>query len=80
MEVKDRAQYETMYQTQVSVLFDIRINYCMISVHIWSFSGPYSVQMQENTSQKNSKYGHFSRSKNDGCVYYVWWNNARIAF
>ena len=52
----------------------------MISVHIWSFSGPYSVQMQENTSQKNSKYGHFSRSKNDGCVYYVWWNNARIAF
>ena len=58
MEVKDRAQYETLYQTQVSVLFDIRINYCMRSVHIWSFSGPYSVQMQENT--KNSKYGHFS--------------------
>ena len=23
---------------------------------------PYSVEMQENTDQKNSKYGHFSRS------------------
>ena len=23
---------------------------------------PYSVQMQENTNQENSKYGHFSRS------------------
>ena len=26
------------------------------------FSGPYSAQMQKNTDQKNSKYGHFSRS------------------
>ena len=23
---------------------------------------PYSVQMRENTNQKNSEYGHFSRS------------------
>ena len=23
---------------------------------------PYSVQMRENTDQKNSEYGHFSRS------------------
>ena len=32
------------------------------SVHIWSFSGPYSVRMRENTDQKNSEYGHFSYS------------------
>ena len=25
---------------------------------------PYSVQMRENTDQKNSEYGHFSRSVN----------------
>ena len=24
---------------------------------------PYSVQMRENTDQKNCEYGHFSRSK-----------------
>ena len=28
---------------------------------LWSIS-PYSVQMRENTDQKNSEYGHFSRS------------------
>ena len=33
----------------------------MKSVRIWSFSGPYSVRMRENTDQKNSEYGHFSR-------------------
>ena len=26
---------------------------------------PYSVQKQENTDQKNSEYGHFSRSGED---------------
>ena len=30
------------------------------------FSGPYSVRMRENTDQKNSEFGHFSR--NDGLV------------
>ena len=25
------------------------------------FSGPYSVQMREDTAQKNFEYGHFSR-------------------
>ena len=40
----------------------------MKSAHIRSFSGPHftafptSVQMQENTDQKNYKYGHFVRS------------------
>ena len=32
------------------------------SAHIRSYSGPYSVRMQENTDQNNSKYGHFLRS------------------
>ena len=34
---------------------------CMKSVRIWSFSGPYPARMRENTDQKNSEYGHFSR-------------------
>ena len=29
-------------------------------VRVRSFSGPYSVEMWENTDQKNSEYGHFS--------------------
>ena len=29
---------------------------------IWSYYGPHSVRMQENTDQNNSEYGHFSRS------------------
>ena len=52
--------------------------HCVKRVHIRSFSGPlfpafglnteryevsvYSVRIRENTDQKNSKYGHFSRS------------------
>ena len=31
----------------------------MKSVRIRSYSGPSSVQMQQNTDQNNSKYGHF---------------------
>ena len=33
----------------------------MKSVHIRSYSGPLSVQMQENAGQNNSKYRHFLR-------------------
>ena len=59
----------------------IEPKYCVKSVRIRSFSGPYfpafglnterysvlcispySVRMRENTEQKNSEYGHFSRS------------------
>ena len=47
------------------------------SVRIRSFSGPhfptfglnterYALTMRENTNQKNSEYGHFSRSANIG--------------
>ena len=36
--------------------------HCEKSVRIRRFSGPYLVRMQENTDQKNSKYGHFLHS------------------
>ena len=36
--------------------------HCVKNVGIWSFSGPYSVRMRENTDQKNSEYGHFQCS------------------
>ena len=36
--------------------------HCVKSVRIRSYSGPYSVRMQENTDQNNSEYGHFSHS------------------
>ena len=32
------------------------------------FSAPYTVRMRENTDQKNSEYGHFSRSVNGGGI------------
>ena len=42
-----------------SVFSHIRTEY----KDIWSWSkSPYSVQMWENTDQKNSEYAHFSRS------------------
>ena len=37
------------------------MGHCVKSVRIQSFSGPYSVRMRENTDQKISEYGHFSR-------------------
>ena len=36
--------------------------HCMKNVRIRSLSGPYSVQVRENTNQKNSEYEHFYRS------------------
>ena len=36
--------------------------HCVKSFRIRGFSGPYSVQIRENKDQKNSGYGHFSRS------------------
>ena len=35
--------------------------HCMKSVRIRSFAGLYSVQIWQNTDQKKSEYGHFSR-------------------
>ena len=34
----------------------------MISARIRSFFGPYPVRMRENTDEKDSEYGRFSRS------------------
>ena len=42
--------------------------HCVKSVRIWSYSGPYSVQIRENTNQNNSEYGHFSRSERLGYI------------
>ena len=46
----------------------LRFGHCVKSVGIWSFSGLYfpasvlnTVRMQENTSQRNSEYGHFTQ-------------------
>ena len=44
--------------------------HCVKRVHIPDFSGPYftafglntDLRMRENADQKNSEYGHFSRS------------------
>ena len=33
--------------------------YCVKSVRIWSYSGPYSVRMWESADQNNAEYGHF---------------------
>ena len=49
-----------IYRTRIFKFFQNNIHY-VESVRIWSFFGPYSVQMRENTDQKSSKYGHFSR-------------------
>ena len=57
----------------LELLKNAGIIHCVKSVRIRSFSGPhfpafglnterYSVHMRENTYQKNSEYGHFSRS------------------
>ena len=42
------------------------------SVRIWSFSGLYSVQMRENTDQKNFKYGHFLPSASLPLIQRIW--------
>ena len=38
------------------------------NVCIWSYSGPYSVQIQENADQNKSEYGHFLQI----VKYFVW--------
>ena len=52
-------------------LGELKLIHCPKSVRIRSFSGPYfsalsissySVRIRENKDQKNSEYGHFSRS------------------
>ena len=45
-----------------NLIYLFNLVHCVKSVRIQSYSGPYSVQMRENTDQNNSEYGHFSRS------------------
>ena len=40
----------------------MKVLHRMKSVHIPSFSGPYSVRIRGNTDGKNSKYEHLSHS------------------
>ena len=42
-----------------SLLLD---HHCIKSVRIWSYPGPYSGRMRENTNQNNFEYGHFTSS------------------
>ena len=46
----------------VCIMIGLEDSICVKSFLIMSFSDPYSVRMRENTEQKNSKYGHFSRT------------------
>ena len=39
------------------------MNNCIKSVHIQSYSSPYSVWMRENAEQNNYEYEHFLRSE-----------------
>ena len=52
--------YLAMYNMR---LFPLSATQCVKSVHIRSFSSPYSVRMRENKDQKVSEYGNFSRSE-----------------
>ena len=52
--IRDKYQYSEFFW---SLFFRIRTEYGEIQ----SIS-PYSVRMRANTDQKNSEYGHFSRS------------------
>ena len=35
----------------------------------------YSVRIRENTDQKNSEYGHFSRSEYNWLNRFIWWSS-----
>ena len=38
----------------------VNLRHCVESIRIGRFSGPYSIQMQDNADQKNLEYRHFS--------------------
>ena len=68
------SNFNRLLAFQISFSIVISVIHCVKSVFILSFSGPYfpafglntkryySVGMCENVDQKNSEYGHFSRS------------------
>ena len=47
-------------------------SHCVKWVLIRSYSGPYSVRVQENTDQNNSKYGYFPRSVIYDPLHFIW--------
>ena len=49
-----------------------KLVHCVKDFRIRSYSGPYSVQMRENTDQNNSECGHASRSGT--LVYFTQWD------
>ena len=53
------------FLTGANHISTFRLNYshCIKSVRIRSYSGPYLVQMRENTDQNNSEYVRFPRSE-----------------
>ena len=54
-------KFERKHNT-LEVISIFCILHCVKSVLIRNFYGPYSVRMQENTDQKNSKHGHSLRN------------------
>ena len=59
-----------MENTHGGVLLSVKLVaegiHCVKTVRIRSFTGPCSARKQENAEQKNSEYGHFSRSGHYG--------------
>ena len=51
--------------------FQYNTQQCVKSARIRSFSGTYSVRLRENTDQKKSEYGHFSRSANIYLIHFT---------
>ena len=45
---------------QKSGIEQVNLRHSVESIRIGRFSGPYSIQSQDNTDQKNSEYRYFS--------------------
>ena len=62
-------------RSKILAKFIVRVSlhllHCVKSVRICSFSCPYSVRMQENTDQKISEYGYFSRRATYSLIPYL---------
>ena len=52
----NKVEVLTKFCANISIYFNN--NHCVKIVRIRSYSGPYSVQMQENKDLNNSEYGH----------------------
>ena len=52
----------TLEDNRFYLFYELNQSHCVKSVHIRSYSSPYSVWIRENTDQNSSEYGHFLRS------------------